>query len=478
MDHSYIKQTLEEHPAIKILRARNAPLILGFLYEAFKKRQVITISNQDLVIALAQYLNTLEEEQPEDLFDRSRGLIEDWCSEKNRYIRKYLNNKGEAVHELTSYTERTFRWLEDLKPRKFIGTESRFNNILNRLEELVEKTTDDPVEKIKDLKKKKADLSREIKEIEASRQVKVFSRLQIRERFEEISRNARDLIADFKEMENNFKQIVEQIFKEEMDRKTGRGEILGFTLDANDELKESPQGKTFHSFWNFLIADAGDDKINTLVEKVYDILLEKDLSRKDNFLRNLKYYLHQAGKRIIDSNHILAEKLNRMLSESSFIQRKRIKELIGEIKKDVFDLKENPPEENAFMETETTADINIVMDRPLVMPEKEPDFRKIPRGELNIEKADLSPLFEQFYIDKGLLEKRIKIMLKEKEMVSLKEVLHRFPPKKGLSEILTYFEIASASKKATIFDDKKCCIHYDINKTTKTLNSPEVIYHR
>ena len=79
----------------------------------------------------------------------------------------------------------------------------------------------------------------------------------------------------FQQTKQNISLHINNIYKEEAENSRSRGDILGFALDAHQELKDSPQGKTFHSFWKFLVADSGKDSISSLVQNVYEILEEK-----------------------------------------------------------------------------------------------------------------------------------------------------------------------------------------------------------
>ncbi|MBN2443446.1 MAG: DUF3375 domain-containing protein [Spirochaetales bacterium] len=481
MNRAELTILIKENPTIKILRGPNAPLILAFLMEMFKKNQRITIPADELIISLGAYLEMeeypLEGDNP-DYLEKAGQMISLWCNEENWYMRKYVNDKGISVHELTGYTEKVFRWLDDLKPRETIGTESRFYDILRRLDELVSKSMENPEEKIKELKEKRKAIDREIREIESSGIVKSFSTWQIKERFEEISRNSRDLLADFKEVEQNFKGIVDSIYKEEVQNSHSRGDILGFALDAHQELKDSPQGKTFHSFWQFLITDSGKDSINNLVRRVYEMLEEKSLSREDEFLKNLKRYLHRAGKRIIDSNHRLGKKINRLLSENNILQRRRIRELMTEIKQLVFDVKETPPGDDFFTLLSGEPEIFMPLERPLQFPGEKQEYDEITAGEEIFDYKKMSTLFNHFYIDKKKLESNIRRLLKEKPVVHINEVLKRFPPEKGLSEIISYYEIAASSLKNRIIEDASVIINYEFNKKHKRIKAPEVIFSR
>ena len=161
MNREELEILLKENPTIKILRAQNASLILPFLWQMFKKTQRISISSEELITSLGAFLemeNYRNEQENTDYLDIAEQMISLWCKEDHRYLRKYVNEKGIIVHELTNYTERVYRWLDDLKPKETIATESRFFDILRRLEELVSKSMENPEEKIKELKKKKKEM--------------------------------------------------------------------------------------------------------------------------------------------------------------------------------------------------------------------------------------------------------------------------------------------------------------------------------
>ena len=45
----------------------------------------------------------------------------------------------------------------------------------------------------------------------------------------------------------------EEIYQKHADSSLSKGDILQFTFDALQELKESNQGKSFYAFWRFLM---------------------------------------------------------------------------------------------------------------------------------------------------------------------------------------------------------------------------------
>ncbi len=452
MDFYSIKTLMEDNPALKVLRASSAALILGFLHAAFKERHCITVSNAELVPALAAYLvdTGYDEAREGDALERAGRLIETWCGDENRYLRKYLDDRGAAIHELTSPMERVLRWIEDLEPREFVGTESRFQDILRRLRELVEESTEDPEQRVAELRRKKKEIEAEIARIVKTGTAETLSTVQIRERFEELGRSSRDLLSDFKEVEQVFRGIVLALYREQSESDADRGTLLAYALDTVDALHSSPQGQSFDSFWRFLVADSGRDEIDGLVNRLFDLMDARGLSTRDTLLKYLKRYLHQAGKKVLDTNHLLAERLNRILSQQIMRERRKTRELIHEIKRLVLCRLESPPASERFLTIETNPSVSMVMERPLSLFQIETDFSIPERADPSIDQADASVLFNQFSLDVELIERRIRASLEGRDRISLHELVERYPPEKGLAEILAYFAIASKWDTARI----------------------------
>lgn len=108
--------------------------------------------------------------------------------DENNYLRKYTDDKGVDVYELTPHTEKALQWLQELHTKEFVGTESMFLDIFRKVKELVDNSHDDPAHKLAALQKQKADIEAQIREIEASGVVKAFNDTQVKERFYEINR--------------------------------------------------------------------------------------------------------------------------------------------------------------------------------------------------------------------------------------------------------------------------------------------------
>lgn len=156
-----IKSILEHAPSVKILKSRNRELILLFLLSAFPNTSK-SHSYDFIHTKLAYYLESIQLEEDEendlqfaDTYEvKAKKLIKRWT--QLGFLTSFRNESGTPHYQLTNHTTKTLIWLESLKKKEFVGTESKFKEVFNQLKELVEWTNDDVEKRIEILEGKKA----------------------------------------------------------------------------------------------------------------------------------------------------------------------------------------------------------------------------------------------------------------------------------------------------------------------------------
>ncbi|MEC5148223.1 DUF3375 domain-containing protein [Chitinophaga sp. 212800010-3] len=467
---------------LKILRARSAPMMLSFFHYTFKEKNHTTISNVELVTRLADYLDITGYRSADDEIDASslldnndekaRKYIDQWSNKG--FLRKYPDDDGVDIHELSSDMEKVMHWVSTLQKREFVGTESRFKDIFAKLKELIDQSNKDPRQRIQELERKKFEIEQEIKAISITGKVQVFDDTQIKERFYDVNRMSRELLSDFKEVEQNFERITQEIYRKQSERDIAKGALLAYTLDSFEALRQKDQGKSFYSFWQFLMDEQKQEEMRELIEKLYMLLEDRNIEYKnDRFLKKLKQYLHASGKKVIDANKKLSDKLSRVLSENNLTDRRIAVELINEIRQLAFQSLENPPGEEFFIELESDPEIDL-FDRWEMAEEKKinPDV-EFPEGVggTDFSAEDINALFNHFNIDRALLEDRISTQLQHKKQISLKELIDIYGAEKGLTELVTYFSIASQSAHHIILETPD-----PVSLGNRVINMPMVLF--
>lgn len=465
---------------LQLIRAKNAPFIISFFYKVFSDANVTTISNSELRSKLEGYMEELSYEEKDDeldsetLFDdfavRSAQYIDKWSN--SGFLSKYPNDDGEDLHELTPDTKKVLKWLGDLEKRGHVGTNSKFRDIFFKLQKMIELTNEDVETRIEELNKKKWEIENEINLLKNGKKPSLFDETDIKEQFYDLNKMARELLSDFSEVEQNFEQIRKDIQRKYTEKDIAKGTLLVFALDALDEIDQKPQGKSFKAFWEFLMDEKRQQEFTQLTEQLYKLLNEHSIDyNNDRFLKHLKRYLHVSGRKVIDSNRKLSEKISRVLSEKNMLERRRAMELIGEIRQMAYSLIDTKIKEDDFITIEDEPYINL-FDRWEPGDEKD-DISNIlfPDGSVEDENADFKLLFDQFTIDKKKLQQRIDVMLEEKGQVTLKEVVDEYGLENGLSEIVGYFSIGASGSHQIIEGTKESILIGE-----RIVNVPLVIY--
>ncbi|MFZ5977696.1 MAG: DUF3375 domain-containing protein [Hydrotalea sp. AMD] len=466
-----------------LLRAKNAAFIISFFQKVFSDANVTTITNSELRSKLEGYMEELSYEEKDEeldagtLFDdfsiRASQYIDKWSN--GGFLSKYPNDEGEDLHELTPDTRKALKWIADLERREHVGTNSRFKDIFFKLQKMIEQTNEDAEARIEELQKKKWAIEDEINLLKSGKKPSVFDETEIKEQFYDLNKMARELLADFSEVEQNFEQIRKDIQRKYTEKDIAKGTLLVFALDALDDIDQKPQGKSFKAFWEFLMDERRQQEFTQLTERLYHLLNEHNIDyNNDRFLKHLKRYLHVSGRKVIDSNRKLSEKISRVLSEKNMLERRRAMELIGDIRQMAYSLIETKIKEDDFIVIEDEPYINL-FDRWEPGEEKD-DITGIlfPDGTGEDGDADFKLLFDQFTIDRKKLLQRIDTMLEEKTQVTLKEIIDEYGIENGLSEIVGYFSIATSSTHHIIIEEAKEPILIGERK----VNVPMVIYTR
>lgn len=491
----YFDFLLKNDSGVRLLKSRSAKAVISFLYGVFRPEHKAFLPSDSLENALAVFLSEnaddereIEEdaELPSNLTDsefqeKARLFVNYWCSDSRAYLRRFQDVNGNMAVELSPGVERLFNWIEDISRTDFVGTESRFKNILSELKDLEFHVKANPEERIAELEAEKQRIENEIAAIKKDGSAPTYSAVQISERLEDISRRARDLLSDFRQVEDNFREIMKEIYRAQTETSSSRGQILGYTLDTSRRLRESPQGQSFQAFWRFITEDA-NDQIGSTVRDIQSV--DGELKR-DDFLVNLKKYLYQAGHKVVEQNRTLSERINKMLSSQNVGgSPRRLDALIGEVKEKMLEYVKNleggaKSAGDDFMEVDGKCDIFFPQARYPVYPEQKYDALSINEFSADVLSSEaFRGLFNQFYIDEKRLKANLSSFRSQKNGVafSLGEFLRSYPIEQGLAEVIAWYDIAQKEKGAKIMRNEKETVTFSKNGNIVAVTLPRMIF--
>ena len=482
------KALIDSAVAIKLLRARNLGLIMSFLHREFKANDQITVNYQQLILRLGDFLEEMEyQDDDEEL--QSGKLILDYDEKAKLYIDRwieanYLRNviddaTKESMVLLSKHAEKVFQVFEVFKEKEFVSAESKFKDIFSKLKDIIGNANPDKDRKLDELEKQKQQIEEEIRKIKVDGYVNTYEDFQIKARFEEVNRMANELIGDFKEVEDNFKEITRKIYERQQHSDLSKGKLLAETFDALYELKNTNQGKSFYSFWQFMLDDASQAEFQKLTKELYQVLEDREIEISSRSLRKLKTLLHLAARKVLDKNAVLADKLSREIIAKDQLEHRKTRELMSKIRQLAIQRIGKVTERSFYLEIDDSPNIYLPLERRLgEKPEISILSIKAEQATLGMSELDeLSKIYRSDLIDKRILLQNIQELLKSKDQVSLQEVIEAKGISKGLAEVLAYVTLINTSSKFFVNENVTETILFNTD-AFKYIELPQIIFSK
>ncbi len=443
MDYASLAHLKKTHPALKLLAAKNAPLIISFLHQVFIAPNHRSMPLSEAVQALDEQLYSLHEAYGHELFPKSaQQYIDDWCDGKSPFLSMRLPEYGsdEPELDLLPSVEKAIEWVRSLEEKQFVGTESRLLTIFRLLQDLVQQTEEDPELRIAELERQKASLDHQIVQIRAGK-IDAFDSTRIRERYFEIESTARTLLSDFRQVEENFRKLDRETRAKIATSDAVRGTLLDDIFHEHDVIRENDQGKSFRAFWEYLMNPARQDEFDVVIDKV--LALEDVVGIESSvFLAQMRVNLLDAGDKVHQTQSQLSAQLRKFLDDQSYLENKRIAAIISNVEKQAVKLRDTLPFNTPTGTLDAIkVDVNSTMSRHLYRVTQTPciETEILALGEADI---DMSLLHEQHYVDPFILRDHIRSALQHRSQITLAALCVLFPPQQGVAEIMTYLHMA------------------------------------
>ena len=481
MTHDELQTTLQHAYSVKLLVSPNAPLILSFLYAQFKQPGRVTASHHELIEALDEQLGDLRAQDARRYPSEAQAYLRQWCDEEHRFLRKYFAaGQDDPVYELTSHAERAIEWMMSLRKADFIGAESRFLRILDLLKEIVVNCAPDAALRLRHLEAQRAAIEAQIEALHTSQETVSYSETQLKERLFEAYEGARRLLADFREVEENFRGMARSVHEQQFQLGARKGEIVRYFLNAEDAIKESDQGRSFYAFWQFLLSQSQQDDLRQWLDAIEAMPELRMAPEQMQVLRHLKRYLLEAGAQVVASNRRLAQQLRQVLDEQQAGRMQRLRDLIADIGQAALALSPDFPEDEAFIELEGAPAVDMPLERQLWEPPTASRFddRPLAEGEADLAAADLRALSQQVYVNERQLRRNIDALLQRRASVTLAEVVTLYPIERGLTEVIAYVSIAAKSRHHRIDAEARDTIALGQAAERRHMTLPRIVFAR
>ncbi|MFW2475379.1 MAG: DUF3375 domain-containing protein [Sediminibacterium sp.] len=434
---------------LQILRAEHFPLLVSFFHFAFKELNKDRYVQPVLTSLLTDFIFSLERHGVNDYQQAPLEYLQKWTHQG--YLRRFYDSGDEPFYQLSPAASNALRWLEDLNKQQFTGTYSRLVQFFTLLQNIVNKTAG-PYERIQQLQQEKMKIEKEIEAIKKGNYEKPSDTL-IKEEYFLAEETARRLLADFRQVEENFRELDTETRQKIIRSNLAKGKLLDDIFKEQDYLWDTDQGRSFKAFWEFLMSETMQEELEQLLEKLNKIPAINEI-KQSQLVDRIKSNLVDAGDKVNRSNDGLIEQLRKYVEQKNLLESKYILASIEKIELLLLEIKEKTDLPENLMEIDGLFKPILFMEKPLFSPPVKVEFnqQEVEQGTAD---SDTDVLFEQFYIDVDELKNNIKDLLRYKQQVSLSDIVAAYEVKKGMAELLGYIQIATSDEKHYIHPDRK-----------------------
>jgi len=486
MEHDTIRYLRSNSRAWRLLRADTAPLILAVLGEVFIIENVRTISDSDLLARVEDHLFALnadsrdmvagagQEEAPPAYPRTARAYIDHWAAPEQGWLRKfYPEGESEPHYDATSDLEKAYAWVSELRARTFVGTESRLHTVIDLLRQIVHGAETDPQVRLTRLHERRAQLDAEIARAESG-DVLPIDTTGLLDRHQHLSTTARELLADFREVEENFRALDRGAREKIAAWDGSKGELLEQLVGDRHAIAASDQGRSFQAFHDFLLSRSSQEELTDLLERLSQIT-EVDV---DPRLRHIHYDWLDAAERTQQTVRLLSEQLRRFLDDKVWLENRRVMDLLKSLERSALAVRDAPGPGPELELDGLAPRIRLPFERPLYTPGVESDFAAVTVEDA-AEAGDHSALFDQVHVDTTRLLATVRGVLREQDQVTLEDLLREHPPVLGLAEIVGYLALAEEDIALVTDEDAPAEIPYlDSSGAPRLLRMPRVAFVR
>ena len=459
---------------LQILRADHFPLLISFFHLAFKQQDKISYLQSGLASLLGDFLFSLERQGITDYLQPPLDYLQNWAQQG--FLRRYYETEDEPVFELSPATENALKWLDDLNKQQFIGTHSRLLQFFSLLQQIVNRTAG-PFDRIQQLLEERKKLDLEIDKIRKGNYVKP-SDTQLKEDYFLAEETAKRLLADFRQVEENFRELDINTRQTIIKSNLSKGILLDDIFEQQNHLWNTDQGKSFKAFWEFLMSEGMQRELEELILKLNNIPAIKQV-KQEQIVDRIKTNLVDAGDKVNRSNDGLIEQLRKYVEQKNLSESRHILQSIEAIEQLMIAHRDQVEPQRILTEVDGLFRPNFLMERPLFNPPMKIVFEQTSIEEGSPD-GNTSVLFEQFFVDIEVLRSNIQLLLRNKSQISLTEVLDHYKPTKGVTEILGYMQIAIADSRHLVNNEhtEKLIIQNKDAGTEYQLEAPLIIFNR
>lgn len=477
MDYGTAAYLRANSPAWRLLRADSAALILHVLGEIFIVDNVRTIAEPDLLARVDDLLYAVNTATltpgGEPPYPRSaRGYVDTWADPAQGWLRKFYPEGSKVAHyDASAEVEKAYAFLSGLGARTFIGTSSRLQTIVELLRDIVTGADADPQARLRELHRRRDEIDAQIAAFDTSAPLDPVA---LRDRYQHLSATARELLSDFRAVEENFRTLDRSIRADIASWEGSRGELLDQIVGERHAIADSDQGRSFQAFHDVLLSSTRREELTELLERLLDVeSIEVEAS-----LGRIHFDWLDAAERTQQTVRQLSEQLRRFLDDKVWLENRRVVELLRSIERNALAVRDHSPTVTMALAASSPS-FTLPLERPLYAPSTFTGVDSTGPVQDGDEALAWEALFEQVYVDSARLVALVRDGLRRREQIGLAELVAANPVTQGVAEVVAYLGLTEDDFEVVLDESGQDVIDVtDEDGRTRSVRMPRAVLVR
>ncbi len=434
----------QEDSTLRLLRADNAPLILGLLSTHLGGEQR-RLSAAELYSRIDADLDEMRG-QGMSLPLTAQRYCADWRSQ-GFLDRRAAAESREETFELSPATTAAIRIVADLEAPPTRATESRLMSIASQLSRLAVETDPDLSRRLDAHLAERARIDQAIARVEAG-DVDLLDPERATERLVDIVAQAREVPSDFARVRTEFEELNRLLRQQILESEAAGGQVLAEVFRGVDLIEESPAGRTFRAFSQLILDEELGATFDANLERVLGQQFAHGVpATQRRLLRRFLRSLKQDNSEISRVLTTFARGLRRYVQSQEY-QRDRV--LRGLLRDATARGVAAAPAVRPWAPTDLELELSSVSLSSLGMLRLYDPAEDLPVDvsieDNPVESVDLNALrtiTRETEIDFDELNENVRLVLLDHERATIGDVLDRFPATQGVASVAGLMALAT-----------------------------------
>lgn len=454
------KRLLKQNAAWRLLRADNAAYILAYMEELFVEENEVSFARAR--VALEANLEAA----------RDKGLWETETTASS-YLRQWTDDGWfrdmDDRLSMTDASEQALRFAQGLSQRAVNTSASHLRIVQDNVRDLAIKLSPNPSERIRRLEKQQHELQIEIENLRGGYVVELTENQQ-KEALRELYQQASVLTGDFRRVEDDMREMDQEMRVQMIQSGVTRGEILEGVLDYESRLAETESGSAFFGFHELLQDENRAMEFRQELQSILNSQAANTLTKNQRLsLKYLVRNLNRESDRVLEVRRRHSQGLRAYIESGAAFEGQAVNRLLGDLEKAAVLLRDNSVDPNikiglslgvgkSEITTPTALRLKSLEDKIDTSGVEEHSSSGIPSDSI-LEAVQT--------VQAMLVAEKIHGIVDREGPLTISGLTKFYPITKGLEELTAMVRVAKAVKAVELTE--KETVEFDDKKSTKLI---------